>query len=87
MANVATPVETESKSKTWAWVDDLQNKVDAFSENAEKVGGSIEKVGSVISTLFGGTKSAAPEKVATGNNLYDILPYVAIGGIVAMILK
>lgn len=90
MANVAVQladgggkeVKTDS---TWGWVKSLEKGTSALAVNAEKIGSAVGSVGSVIKGLFGGSDSS--EKTETAGSATSLLPLLALGGGLALLLK
>lgn len=75
---------TVKTDDTWGWVKALKSGTSALATNANEIGSSIKDVGSVINSLFGGNDS---DKKAEAGKDGSLLPLLAIGGGLALLLK
>ena len=73
-------VKTDS---TWSWVKSLESGSSALKVNAEKIGGVIDDVSSVITSIFGGSE----KKNDAVSNDASLVPLLALGGGLALLLK
>ena len=90
MANVAVQLadgggkEVKKSDGVWGWVKSLEKGTSSLATNAERIGGVIDNVGSVITSIFGG-KTESNDNVSGGNT--SLLPLLAVGGGLALLLR
>ena len=90
MANVAAQLEGGKAVKTderWGWVKSLESGGSSFVSNVRSLAGTFNEVSSVIRDVFGTNTQKSNEVSGSGSSLNNMMPLLALGGGLALLLK